>query len=770
MEKFSLCGEWSLMYAENREIKNKAFPTSIKEIEALSYPKIKAQVPGNFELDMYRVGLIPDPFCSENVWALQKLENLHLFYYRTFEYSGEEPIIHFEGLDTVCDIYINGEFAAHTENMLISHEFPINLKNGTNEIVIHITPAVIHARNYDYPVAVRFFRYNEESAYIRKAPHMYGWDIMPRAVSGGIWRPVYITENKTDCITEFFAKVMSLSIANKTARLCINYRFDAESDDCRDYSFVIKGVCGESRFEKQFNAYFIRGKEYIDISDCRFWYPRNYGDPDMYEVTLTLLRDGKPVDEKKYNIGVRTVELVRTSIIDENDNGEFCFKINGKRVFAMGTNWVPVDAYHSNDVNRLPEIMPMLNDLGCNIIRMWGGNVYEDDMLYDFCDRNGIMIWQDFTMGCAAYPQDEDFQRVMREEATAVVRRLRLHPAIILWAGDNECDSCGTEGDPNKNVITRNVFPEVIRNNDPTRPYLPSSPYYDEYAYKTDVQRVSEHHLWGPRDYFKGEFYRNSICCFASETGYHGCNSPKSLKKFISPDRLWPWYREDGTPNRDWLCHAASPEDKEDAPYLYRIKLMSDQVATLFTEMPQDLENFARASQISQAEAFKYFIERFRLSKWRRTGIIWWNLIDGWPQISDAIVDYYYQKKLAYYYIRRCQQPLCLMFDEPNASGDLTLYAVNDLQSGKSFRYTVTDVTNNRLVASGEGRVNDNVSEPVCKISSDPTKQIFYLIEWTCDGKTCKNHFMSGMPQIDFDRYIDCLKAAGFYEFGGFDK
>lgn len=169
---------------------------------------------------------------------------------------------------------------------------------------------------------------------------------------------------------------------------------------------------------------------------------------------------------------------------------------------------------------------------------------------------------------------------------------------------------------------------------------------------------LPENHLWGPRDYYKSSFYTESPAHFVSETGYHGCNSLSSIKGFISPEKLWPWQD-----NAEWLAHAYEPIGPE-GPYAYRIKLMADQTVEMFGRQPETLEDFILASQISQAEAKKFFIELTRYKKWRRCGVIWWNMIDGWPQFSDAVVSYDFIKKLAYYYIKRVQQDLCLMFDE----------------------------------------------------------------------------------------------------------
>jgi beta-mannosidase len=251
------------------------------------------------------------------------------------------------------------------------------------------------------------------------------------------------------------------------------------------------------------------------------------------------MRDGVLCDEKDIRFGVRSVELIRTSTTDENGNGEFLFKINGKKIFCLGTNWVPLDAFHSRDLERLAPALEMIDDIGCNMIRCWGGNVYENDAFYEYCDEHGIMIWQDFGMGCGVYPQDACFAEKLRVEAVAVIKRLRQHASLILWAGDNEVDvfsaSDGFRRNPNHNILTRQILPQALRENDLVRPYLPSSPYVDEEAFQTR-KPTSEEHLWGPRDYFKGNYYGTSKCHFASETGYHGCPSPKSLEKFISKE------------------------------------------------------------------------------------------------------------------------------------------------------------------------------------------------------------------------------------------
>ena len=217
-----------------------------------------------------------------------------------------------------------------------------------------------------------------------------------------------------------------------------------------------------------------------------------------------------------------------------------------------------------------------------------------------------------------------------------------------------------------------------------------------------------------------------------------------------------------------WLAHAASLEDKAGAPYVYRIRLMADQVTTLFgNSVPNTLDDFAKASQISQAEAKKYFIERFRVSKWRRTGIIWWNLIDGWPQFSDAVVDYYGTKKLAYHYIKRSQEPVCMMFDEPKGAF-LPLCAVNEYDKDHTLSYEIIDLTTDRTVVKSTALAEAGSSVCVYKVEIDPSEKHFYLVKWELDGKTYSNHYMTNIKDIDYSEYLGYLGKCGYDEFEGF--
>jgi len=633
---------------------------------------------------------------------------------------------------------------------------------------------VIAAREYTTGPLHHALKYNTDALSIRKANSMFGWDIMPRIVSGGLWKNVSIVYKEHSYIEESFLYTIKTNGSHDWARIGGYFKLHIDDDFLTGYRLIIDGSCGDSKFHHETAPISANVQLSFGIDNCKLWWPKNSGQPNLYDVTVTLVSPAGLCDTKKLKLGVRTVELTRTSTTDRDGNGEFVFRINGKKVFVLGTNWVPLDAFPSQNIKRLPNALKLLDDIGCNMVRCWGGNVYENDEFYDFCDENGIMVWQDFGMACGIYPQTERFCRMIEEEAVSVVKRLRNHACLAIWSGDNECDQSYyaeefQKLDPNDNIITRKILPEVLRINDFTRPYLPSSPYVDREAFITK-KSISEEHTWRPRDYFKGNYYKNTECHFASEAGYHGCPSPDSLKKFIPSENLWDAklhnMKAENIPDDAWLVHAASMELDPNAPYAYRIKLMNSQVETLFGSMPDSLDVFARQSQISQAEAMKYFIERFRLTKWRRTGIIWWNLIDGWPQISDAVVDYYGTKKLAYSYIKRSQQPVCLMFDEPE-NGTVSLYGVNDTIYEKQISYTVKRLSDDKVYVSGSVKLPADSSIKLDEIKTAPDEHDCFYIEWNGEA-VGNNHYFTNLINISYDLYTSLLQKAGYLSYEGF--
>lgn len=821
-----LLENWHLCVAPNSTVTSgKLHFTTPEELVNSKLEVFDAKVPGNFELDLIKAGKLPeDIFAGTNILKLQDLECMHLWYFTEYEIAPEEEsgdaagaraelaaarcpedhdaFLKFGGIDTVSEIYLDGELLGRTENMLIPHEFalgPSGTKPGKHTVVVHIIPVSVYVREFDMPAKCWGMKYTQDSLLVRKAPAMYGWDIMPRALSGGLWRPVTLTFKPRQRIRDPY--LITASIWQNTAELVLKTGVDSDFDDMRDLTLTIRGECKDgagktiSRFEHSDTLYSSNHVMQIHVDNAALWWPKNYGKPALYDVELVLTRterdgcgerimnrEGKEVlDRVTFRHGIRTVELERTSLA--GPDGKFFFRVNGRKIFVLGTNWVPADTFPSRIDDYTIRGLELADDIGCNMIRCWGGSPYPSDVLYDYCDEHGIMVWQDFAMACGLYPDDERMCGLIREEAVSVVKALRKHPSLALWSGDNENDIfCQWRGgaiegrlinqvDPNHNKLTREVIAGVVERYDGFRPYIPSSPYMDEEVFATK-QLPSEDHLWGPRDYFKGEYYYNqSVAHFASETGYHGCPSPASLRRFISEGSINN--RGDGQlcTDPEWLVHSASMETDPGAPFAYRVPLMTRQVERLFGDAPKDIETYALMSQISQAEAMKFFVEHFRIGKWYRSGIIWWNIIDGWPQISDAVVDWYGVKKLAYTYIKRSQQPFCLMCDEPGEDGLVTLAATSDLRDNVEVSYSVSDALTGEKVLFGNTKVAPDSVEKLAKFKALPGH--FYLLKWNSEGGSPDgsgavkglNHFCGDIGAgVNLAAYKAFMQNSGLWE------
>jgi len=757
-KKISLCSGFEFAFtAENTcDVRTK------DDLPGLRF--YKATVPGNIELDLFDNGLLADPYFGMNAAEVNAFcEKLNIFYTKEFTYSPDDNhcFLVLEGIDCYASVCINGRLVKETDNMLIPYEIPVDryLKPGNNELFIHIRPSVSEAKKYEYNQLLYGMGGFMDSLHLRKAPHSFGWDIMPRLISAGIYRDIYLETRPKERLLEANLKTKALAGDYSDATQTVFYHLEAEVDSrC---IIRVSGQCGEHSFCYERPAVTFAGTFDFKIENPLLWWPRGKGSPNLYKVKIELIKNGLCLDTKAFDYGIRLVRLERTSLNKADNQGKFLFYINYKRIFAKGTNWVPLDAFHSKDAQRLDAAFALLLECNCNIVRCWGGNVYESDRFYSLCDQNGIMVWQDFAMACAFYPDTEDFRTRLREEVACVVKRLRLHPSIVLWSGDNECDIFIRQQlgiNPNLyNPLTREDIPKTLIRHDNTRPYIASSPFIDETATNENSDTYfTENHLWGPRDYYKSPFYKNSPCNFVSEIGYHGCPAKSSIERFISPEKLWPILDN----NDEWIFHSISPLPGIDL-YDYRVKLMFDQIGQIFKETPEDLESFYKMSQVVQAEAKKFFVELFRTQKWNKTGVIWWNLLDGWPQMSDAVVDYYFKPKLAFEYIKKSQQDVIVAIREVE-NWDLPIVVCNDSDKALNLTVTITEVESGQVVF--EKNVNANADEVthIGSIRYARSAHTFYLLEWSGDLSGA-NHYFAGEPGFHFAHYTKLLRKSGIY-------
>ena len=762
---YSLNGSWKLYYG----LYNKNSPKTPDELMNSNWPVIPATVPGNVELDLLAAGKIENPETGNHIYDLRKYEAYEWWYTRSFEApqtgSGERVDLVFEGLDCFGTIFINNHLVAKTDNMLISHRFDISdlLKPGTsNTVAIRIEPAVAESQNYTNGVIGNRMDFGAEGVHIRKAPHMYGWDIMPRLISAGLWRDVYLEIQKPTQLKQVYWMTNSVDTFMKKAWLILDWEFGSDHPTVDGLTMEVS-LRKDSRicFEKSYPLYTYCSRQSVSLDNVDFWWPKGYGAPSLYEATVRIMDPQKHVlDEKRQMIGIRTAELIHSDITTKENPGEFVFKINGEKIFVRGTNWVPMDALHSRDHLHLDKMFGMITDLNCNMIRCWGGNVYEDNNFFDLCDKNGIMVWQDFAMACTLYPQDNDFAEKISKEAISVVLKLRQHPALVLWSGNNENDASlgfiNKHLDPGMDRISRRILPGVLWEFDPIRDYLPSSPYSSEEYYKlgNNPSLLPEVHLWGPRGYYKDPFYTNVDAHFVSEIGYHGCPNRKSLEQMFDPDSVYPW-TSDGKWNGQWQTKSAQSHPNSTFTK-HRNNLMINQIKALFGDSPKDLDQFIFASQAVQAEAMKFFIELWRMDKFRKTGIIWWNMRDGWPIISDAIVDYYNSKKLAYYYIRQVQYNACVMIGDA-IEGKHPVVAVNDTREEKSGTVIVRDADSGETIFSSSFKIPVNGKTEVGSIP-EKHKQSMWLINYTIGKEKYRNHYLDGeapFKLVDYQRWYE---------------
>ncbi len=781
MMQVPLDGEWRLVYFPEGQL-------PVSHPDDLPDTGVPAQVPGNVELDLMRAGIIPDPFYADHVRLLRSLENNEWWYLREFLLpsgaAGQRWELVFAGLDTLATIWVNGLEVGRAANMLIERRFDVTDALETragagalNRIAVRLGSVLNHARRFHYDAALASSDLREESLFMRKAPHMFGWDIMPRAVSAGLWRSVWLETYPSDAIEQLY--YWTDAIGADGARLGVRYQFHTAAPTLEGFSLRFYGFCdspdGQHTFAYEWPVEFVAGGCRIPVPGARLWWPKGYGEPNLYTVTAQLCQGDHVLAERVDRIGIRKLVVERTEAASAarspqpasvdvcrqdappDPDSRFVFTVNDEPVMVKGANWVPLDAFHSRDVERVDAVVGLFDDLGCNMIRCWGGNVYEDHRFFDLCDQKGILVWQDFAFACARYPQTEAFLGQVREEAEAVVEKLRNHPSLALWCGDNEVDMIYVQSglSPEHNRLTREVIPQVVHRCDPYRHYIPSSPYVPPGVarMRDALAHTPEQHLWGPRGYFKSAYYTEHSAHFIGEIGYHGCPNVASIRRFISHDQLWPWQGND-----EWRVHSVY-HWQHNAVDLNRIQLMANQVREMFGAIPDDLEHFALASQITQAEAKKFFIESTRLRKWRTSGILWWNVIDGWPQFSDAVVDYYFGKKLAYHYTWRAQRPICVIVGDPGSGKYLPVVASNDSRSLAQVCFRVWDADNEEELLAGAFTIPANENWQVGRIRTFASDQRLLLLTWEVNGEGFGNHYLVGNPPFSLARYQDWLPA-----------
>ena len=733
---------------------------------AVPHDTVEATVPGNCELDLARAGLLPEPEIGLNVLEWRRYEGHQWLYTREFTApdipEGGRAVLRFEGIDTLADVFLDGEKIGETANMLVAHRFDVTarLRPGATHMVQVLLRSVfleaqrLHVGQHSYHMGIA------DGAPFRKAAHMGGWDIFPRLYVSGLWRSVALDiEPAVHLADVAWTTCEHARDADGVPRCRVRtfFRVEAPFKTFTDGSRVRLRIAaprnGEGAIATAERAlHTVHNAVEFDAAGFDLWWPAGAGAHPLYEATIEVVApDGTVLARDTKRIGFRTIALERDDVYGPDRPGKFLFRVNGEPIYIRGTNWVPTDALPSRQAARIVPTLALVEECHCNLVRVWGGGVYETDEFYDWCDEHGVLVWQDFMTGCAQFPQDDAYAAATAEEVREVALRLRNHPSLALWAGNNENDESlawrhisGPPVDPNGDRLSREVIPRVLREFDPTRPYLPSSPYVSPDVF-AGLARASEAHLWGARDWYKKPFYLESPALFASETGWHGCPNRASLERMMTPACAYPW--KDGADgdgfdwNDEWRLKASNPFLDPDSGLWQRNNLMTNQVARMFGAVERDFDEFVAQSQFFQAEALKTMVELFRSRKFTRaTGLVWWNVRDGWPQLSDAVVDWYGGRKAAFAALRDAQRPvLALLLDDHAA------WIVNDTLSPAAVRATYRDRASGAVLLDGEWSVPANAALRIGEVPFEGQGVID--IEYAVDGAPAeRNHYLYGAP------------------------
>ena len=631
-----------------------------------------ATVPGVVHTDLLQNKIIEDPFFRLNERGLQWIDKEDWVYETCFTLAAdmmrkENMELVFEGLDTYADVYLNDECILKADNMFRRWSIPVRQyireENNILKVYFH-SPVKIDvpkwdALPYQYPASNDQSEngglFNKKiSIFARKAGYHYGWDWGPRLVTSGIWRPVYIRAWSDLRINDVFIEQKEVG----AGRAVIAGHVELDAD--KDMNGVLVTITDEAtgRVLGEWQADLKRGTNRVTVDFVlhkpKLWWSNGLGEPFLYRFRTDIIAGGELLDSKTERVGIRSLKVVHQP---DKDGHTFYIELNGRPVFAKGANYIPSD-------NFLPRVTPenykrtILDAAGVNMnmLRVWGGGIYENDVFYDLCDEHGIMIWQDFMFACSMYPAEGALLDNIHQEAVDNVKRLRNHPCIALWNGNNENeisyfgwgwkDRYTPEEDriyqSNLHKLFYDVIPEAIQAVDETRYYHPTSPVT---GYNNIDYNMGDVHFWSV---WKGGWLEEyteakNIGRFMSEYGFQSYPEMRTIRRFASEHDL----RLD---SEVMLSHQRARNDQTRDPN-FGNNMMKMYMEKYF-KVPDDFSEFVYMSQYLQAEAVKIGIEAHRRAKPYCMGTLYWQINDCWPVASWSSIDYYGRWKALQYYAR----------------------------------------------------------------------------------------------------------------------
>jgi beta-mannosidase len=687
LDRHDLDGPWSFRRVTRRD--------------APPEPWLPATVPGSVHTDLFAAGKIGDPFYRLDEKDQQWIERESWDYRTTFRVPPESLArdraeLVFAGLDTYAEVFVNGKTVLYANNMFRSWRADVKaaLVPGVNTLTVRfrspieqVKPAYDHF-GYRLPAA------NDQgkemvSMFTRKAPYHYGWDWGPRFVTSGIWRKVALEtwdEARLDDLQVFQKRLDAAA-----AELAVAVRVVAARAGRATLAIDIEGGAPQA----QAQANLVVGPNEIvvpvRIDKPELWWPNGLGPQRLYAIEARLLgAGGEVLGQRRARIGLRTLEVVHAR--DELGKS-FFVRVNGAPVFMKGANWIPADSFNARVTpERYRHLLQSAAGAHMNMLRVWGGGIYEDDLFYDLCDELGILVWQDFMFACSMYPGDDAFVENVRQEAIENIRRLRNHPSLALWAGNNENEAAwkgwGWQfkfhlskkaqeriwGDYKK--MFHEMLPALVAAEDPGRFYTRSSPSANEDNVPAGKRDWGDMHYWGV--WHSGNpytSYADNISRFMSEYGFQSFPDLPSVAKYTAPDGS-DW--DIGSPVM--LSHQRHPRGNA----LIRTYMDRD------FRRPKDFASFLYVGQVLQAMIIKYAAEAHRRAMGHNWGSLYWQLDDCWPVASWSGIDYYGGWKALHYYARRFFAPVLVSPVEDK--GTVTVWGVSDRRADAPARLTVRAV------------------------------------------------------------------------------
>jgi beta-mannosidase len=637
-----------------------------------------AMVPGDVHLDLLKSGKIPEPFYRDNEAKLQWIEKAGWGYRTSIDATEttlerEHVELVFEGLDTVCTIFLNGQHIASANSMFQEWRFDVKSKLhlGANDLQI-VFPAPMKAAEAIAEKDPWHSRtHTDPKGYIRKAVYEFGWDWGPRFGTSGIYRPAYLEIWDSARVKDVFVEQEGVTsaaahldvhadvLASKETRANVSISYGIGGEDIRADRTVTL-VPGSNRISFP-----------VEISHPQLWYPSGYGAQPIYHFQISVKEDGHELDDMNAKTGLRSVVLRRDL---DKWGRSFEFTVNGIPVFAKGAAVIPFDSFPSRVTSeRYRRILQSAKDANMNMVRLWGGGYYETEEFYSQCDELGLMVWHDLMFGNNWQPGTYDFKQNIEREAEYQMTRLRNHPSIVLWSGNNETEELrewNGNGDLPAKVHERiwedyltefsGILARTAARVDQQTPYWPSSPSAD-YEELSDTYQSGDSHDWsiwhGNANF---EEFEKRPWRFVSEYGFQSFPEMKTIESFTLP--------EDRTSIFTPVMKAH--QKNEDGN-----RLIKEYMQRYFGE-PKDFASFLYASQVLQAEGIKVGAESFRRKRPETMGSLFWQLNDCWPVASWSSIDYFGRWKALQYYARRFYAPVLV---SPHIEGGtLAVYIVSD--------------------------------------------------------------------------------------------